>query len=172
MGKIGNRMKTPQITRPVFPKGYVDNPTASLTWEYVAQRLSESKNYWLSTVRPDGRPHVVPRWAVYLNGKIYYDGSPETRHAQNLVQNPHVSLHLESGDQVIIAEGLSKPAGKPEPKLAQQIAEAYCAKYKQFGYAPQPDQWDSGGLYEFTPQKVLAWTKFNEDPTKFIFDEQ
>jgi uncharacterized pyridoxamine 5'-phosphate oxidase family protein len=161
-------MQNLKVTRPDFPKGYVDNPTASVSWEYVIKRLSESKNYWLSSVRPDGRPHVIPRWAVYVDGKIYYDGSPETRHAQNIVQNPQVSLHLESGDQVIIAEGLSKAAGKPKPELARQIAKAYCAKYEQFDYAPKPDQWDAGGLYEFTPHKVLAWTQFTEDPTKFV----
>jgi len=121
-------------------------------------------------VRPNGRPHVVPRWAVYVDGKVYYDGSPETRHAQNIVQNPYVSLHLESGDQALIAEGMAKPAGKPEPELAKRIAEAYCAKYESAGYAPKPDQWDHGGLYEFAPHKVLAWTKFNEDSTKFILE--
>jgi len=163
-------MKIPKITRPTFPPGYVDNPSASVAWDYVEKRLSEAKNYWFSSVRPNGRPHVIPRWAVYLDGKIYYDGSPETRHAQNIARNPHVSLHLESGDQVIIAEGQSKPAGKPEAELAQKIATAYCLKYEQFGYAPQPDQWDEGGLYEFTPQKILAWTQFNQDPTKFILE--
>jgi nitroimidazol reductase NimA-like FMN-containing flavoprotein (pyridoxamine 5'-phosphate oxidase superfamily) len=163
-------MKTPKITRPTFPQGYVDNPTASVTWEYVEKRLSESKNYWMSSVRPNGRPHVIPRWAVFIDGKIYYDGSPETRHAQNIVQNPHVALHLESGDQALIAEGVAKPAGKPAAKLAKRIAQAYSAKYKDFGYDPEPNQWDDGGLYEFTPHKILAWTKFNEDPTKFVLD--
>jgi hypothetical protein len=165
-----NSMKTPQVTRPTFPEGYVDHPTSSVAWEYVEKRLSESKNYWMSSVRPNGRPHVIPRWAVYIDGKVYYDGSPETRHAQNIAQNPYVSLHLESGDQVIIAEGMVKPAGKPDPELAKQIAVAYSTKYKDFGYAPEPNQWDGGGLYEFTPRKILAWTKFNEDPTKFILD--
>ena len=79
-----------------------------------------------------------------------------------------MALHLESGDQAIIAEGTSAPVGKPDPKLAAQIAAAYCAKYEAFGYAPKPDQWDEGGLYAFTPQKVLAWTAFNVDPTKFV----
>jgi hypothetical protein len=32
-----------------------------------------------------------------------------------------------------------------------------------------PDQWDNGGLFEVTPQTVLAWTKFTDDPTKFTF---
>jgi len=161
-------MTTPKITRPQLPKGYVDNPKAMVTWDYVVQRLSEAKNYWLCSVRPDGRPHVIPRWAVFVEGRVYYDGSPETRHALNILMNPNVSLHLESGDEVIIAEGPSAPAGKPEKELAEKIAASYRAKYADQGYAPAADQWDAGGLYVFTPKKVLAWTQFTKDPTKFV----
>ena len=148
----------------------MDNPAAYVDWSWVAAQLIESKNYWLCSVRPDGRPHSIPRWAVYMDGRIYYDGSPETRHAQNIMTNPSVSVHLESGDQVIILEGTSAPAGKPDVDFAVRLAEAYRQKYARHGYAPQPGQWDEGGLYMFTPRHCLAWTKFNEDPTKFIFE--
>lgn len=165
-------MPQPKISRPQFPKGYVDNPTSSLSWDYVEKRLGESKNYWLCSVRPDGRPHAVPRWGVFVDGKFYYDGSPETRHAHNIEENPYVSLHLESGDEALIAEGSCAAAGKPSPEQARKLAAAYCAKYEPFGYAPEPDQWNEGGLYVFTPVKVLAWTKFMEDPTRFVLGEE
>jgi hypothetical protein len=165
-------MKPTQISRPQFPPGYVEHPISEVAWEYVAAQLIEAKHYWLCSVRPDGRPHCVPRWAVYVDGKIYYDGSPETRHARNIMQNPHVSLHLESGRQAIILEGISRPAGVPSAELAQKLSTAYKAKYIADGYAPEPDQWDQGGLYVFTPRQCLAWTVFNEDPTKFVFEEE
>jgi hypothetical protein len=155
----------------------VDNPASYVDWSWVATQLTESKNYWLCSVRPPtsgasvGRPHVVPRWAVYVNDRLYYDGSPETRHNRNIESNPHVSVHLESGDQVIILEGTSGPAGKPSVELANQLVEAYRRKYAKQGYSPEPGQWDEGGLYVFTPRQCLAWTNFTEDPTKFIFEE-
>jgi nitroimidazol reductase NimA-like FMN-containing flavoprotein (pyridoxamine 5'-phosphate oxidase superfamily) len=160
-------MDLPTVSRPDFPDGYVNNPRSTVSWDFVISRLIEAKGYWLCSVRPDGRPHVVPRWGVFLEGRFYYDGSPETRHARNIVQNPRVSLHLESASQVIIAEGSSRPVGKPERQLAARIAQSYAAKYAVDGYAPEPTQWDGGGLYEFTPHKVLAWTNFTEDPTRF-----
>lgn len=163
-------MPEPKITHPKFPPGYVDSPKSTVSWEYVARRLEESKNYWLSSVRPNGRPHTIPRWGVFVEGRFYYDGSPETLHARNIVQNPHVTLHLEDGEQAVIAEGTSAPVGKPDPGLAEKIAIAYCAKYREHGYAPEPNQWDEGGLYAFTPKKVLAWTVFFENPTKFTFE--
>ena len=77
----------PKISRPKLPKGYVDKPISEVSWEHVEERLTASINYWLCTVYPDGRPHVVPRWGAFLDGKLYYDGSPETRHARNLEKN-------------------------------------------------------------------------------------
>ncbi len=148
-------MTTPKVSRPQFPKGYVDNPASYVDWSWVAAELTDSKNYWLCSVRPDGRPHVVPRWAVYLDGKIYYDGSPETRHAQNIMDNPHVSVHLESGDQVIILEGTSIACRESRmPTWPNRLVEAYRKKYASQGYSPGPNQWDEGGLYVFTPSPV------------------
>src|SRR5574339_608650 len=118
-------MSDPKVIRPTFPPGYVEHPTGQLTWDYVEQQLTEVKHYWLCSVRPDGRPHVVPRWCVYVDGKIYYDGSPETRHAINIQANPNVTVHLESGWEAIILEGTAKTAEKPSPELGKKLAQAY-----------------------------------------------
>lgn len=158
-----------KVSRPKFPKGYADNPASYVTWEWVAAQMTESKNYWLCSVRPNGHPHVIPRWGVFIDNKFFYDGSPETRHARNVAENPHVSLHLESGDQAVIMEGISQAVGKPESGLAIRLAQEYRRKYTQHGYSPEPSQWDEGGLYVFTPYQCLAWTVFFENPTKFEF---
>jgi nitroimidazol reductase NimA-like FMN-containing flavoprotein (pyridoxamine 5'-phosphate oxidase superfamily) len=162
-------MSMPKISRPKLPKGYVDNPISEVPWEHVEKRLTESVNYWLCTVYPDGRPHVIPRWGVYLDGKFYYDGSPDTRHARNLEKNSNTTLHLESGNDVVIMDGTAGAASKPDPALAQRLSAAYSLKYESEGYAPKPDQWDNGGLYVFTPRQCIAWTTFFENPTKFVF---
>lgn len=162
-------MTTPKVSRPHFPKGYVDNPVSYVDWSWVSAQLTDSKNYWLCSVRPDGRPHAIPRWAVYMDGKIYYDGSPETRHAQNIGLNPHISVHLENGSQVVILEGASEPAEKPSPEFGKRLSQEYIRKYEDLGYAPGPNSWDEGGLYVFTPQQCITWTVFFENPTKFTF---
>jgi nitroimidazol reductase NimA-like FMN-containing flavoprotein (pyridoxamine 5'-phosphate oxidase superfamily) len=160
----------PQISRPHFPDGYLANPQSFLTWSHVEKRLAEALHYWLCTVRPNGRPHAVPKWAVYIQGKIYFDGSPDTRHARNIENNPYVVMHLESGEDVIIVEGMAKASGKPARELAVQIAQALSQKYADRGYAPQPDQWNEGGLFEIELHKVLAWTQFTDDPTRFVLE--
>jgi len=164
-------MQTPKISRPKLPKGYADNPASFVDWEWVAEQMTVSENYWLSSVRPDGRPHVVPRWGAFIDNKLYYDGSPETQHSRNIIKNPYVSLHLENGYKVVIMEGASKTADKPMPEFAQLLSEVITNKYASQGYSPKPNQWDDGGLYVFTPRQCLAWTSFYENPTKFIFEE-
>jgi hypothetical protein len=164
-------MDSPKILRPKFPKGYADNPASFIEWGWVVAQLTESKHYWLCTVRADGRPHAVPRWGVFLENQFWYDGSPETQHAKNLLTNPHVALHLESGEKAIILEGTSTPAGKPTLAFAQQLAQAIGTKYAALGYTPEPTQWDEGGLFVFTPRQCIAWSVFFENPTKFIFSE-
>jgi hypothetical protein len=165
-------MKIRTITRPKFPPGYVDKPTSSLTWDWVATQLTGSKHYWVCSVRPNGHPHVVPRWGEFIENKFFYDGSPETRHALNIAENPHVSLHLESGEKAVILEGISQPAGKPEPEFAKRLAKAISKKYADHGYSPKPNQWDEGGLFVFTPRQCIAWSNFTENPTKFVFETE
>ncbi|WP_287157063.1 pyridoxamine 5'-phosphate oxidase family protein [Chloroflexus sp.] len=161
-------MSSPRITRPHFPPGYVEQARALLPWSHVEQRLTHAINYWLCTVRPDGRPHAVPKWAVWVDGKLYFDGSPATRHARNIATNPHVVIHLESGEDVVIVEGIASAIDTPAPEIAPLIAQAYATKYATMGYAPDPHQWDNGGLFAITPHTVIAWTAFTEDPTKFV----
>jgi len=161
----------PQPVRPHFPPGYVENAQSLLPWSHVEERLSSALHYWLCSVRPDGRPHAVPKWAVWADQKVYFDGSPQTRHARNIAANPAVSLHLESGSDVLIMEGTAREVGKPDPALAARLAGLYADKYRALGYAPEPTQWDAGGLFAITPHTVIAWTVFYENPTKFVLGE-
>jgi nitroimidazol reductase NimA-like FMN-containing flavoprotein (pyridoxamine 5'-phosphate oxidase superfamily) len=165
-------MSQPQATRPHFPKGYLENPKSMVPWSYVEQRLTEAINYWVCSVRPNNKPHVIPVWAAWVDGCVYFDGSPETRHARNIARNPSVAVHLESGDDVLIVEGTAQMLQTVDPELGRKVAPAFSAKYASEGYSPQPNQWDKGGLFQVRPQMVLAWTKFTDDPTKFVLEPE
>lgn len=163
----------PARSRPVFPDGYglPADDEGLLEWSQVRERLVASKHYWLATVRPDGRPHVVPRWGVWLDDRFYYDGAPTTRHALNLEHNQHVTLNLEDGWRAVIVEGISEPTRADADGLGARIAEAL-AKYHDDGYAPGADSWsdaDGGGLRVITPRTAMAWFSFPKDATRFTF---
>ena len=74
-----------------MPEGYgvPETDDGLVEWSAVEQLLVEAPQYWMSTTRADGRPHVVPRWGIWLDGHFLYDGSPATVHARNLGDNPH-----------------------------------------------------------------------------------
>ncbi len=154
-----------------MPNGY-GIPTSSsglLTWPQVEERLIAAQHYWMATVRPDGTPHVVPRWGVWLDGRFFYDGAPTTRHARNLVDNPACSLNLESGTETVIVEGISVPTSAPADGLGARLSAAF-EKYHDLGYAPGPDSWvGGGGLMVLTPVRAMAWFSFPTDCTRFRF---
>lgn len=167
-------MTTPATDRPDMPEGYgvPESQVGLLDWFAVESRLVDALNYWMATTRPDGRPHVVPRWGVWMDGGLYYDGSPATRHARNLSDNQSCSLHLESGSEVVIVEGASGPTESPGLELGGRLSAEFIRKYGESGYEPSPDSWEgemAGGLCRFEPTAALAWFAFPTDVTRFRF---
>ncbi len=158
--------------RPEMPAGYgvPESDEDLLSWNEVEAKLVESDQYWMATTREDGRPHVVPRWGVWIDGRLFYDGSPETVHVKNLSRNSACTLHLEDGWQAVIVEGQSGPTNSPGVELGTRIAMEMARKYGDKGYAPEPDAWEgeaAGGLCCFIPSKALAWFDFPKDVTRF-----
>ncbi|MDH3293228.1 MAG: pyridoxamine 5'-phosphate oxidase family protein [Acidimicrobiia bacterium] len=165
------------VDRPIMPDGYGVPVSADglRSWSGVEQQLIEAMHVWLATTRPDGRPHVVPRWGVWLDRRFWYDGSPDTVHARNLRTNPACSLNLESGADVVIVEGTSKPSVPIFGELGERLSEAFGQKYGGRGYSPAPDAWsgpEAGGMLVFTPHKAMAWRDFPLDVTRFHFPDK
>ena len=156
-----------------MPAGYGLPETSDglLSWSDIEPRLVASQHYWLSTVRPDGTPHTVPRWGVWVDNRFYYDGSPATLNARNAESNPACTLTLESGKEAVIIEGTSVATRADADGLGARLAEAF-RKYHDLGYSPGPDSWSGehgGGLRVITPRKALAWFSFPADCTRFAF---
>jgi len=164
-------MRTMTIDRPKFPADYgiPDHQNNLLPWSYVQERMAEARNVWICSIRPDGSPHCMPVWSTWIDDRLYIEGSLETRRARNLLANPMVNAHLESGDQVITIDGIAYEISRPEAVLGERLSKAYTAKYSDQGYSPTPAQWDHGGLFAITPHTVMAWTKFPEDVTRYRF---
>ncbi|HLH21676.1 MAG TPA: pyridoxamine 5'-phosphate oxidase family protein [Chloroflexota bacterium] len=164
----------PLRDRPLLPKDYgvPETEEGMLPWSWAVERLEAARNYWFSTTRPDGRPHAMPAWAVWLDGALYFEGSPATRRARNLATNPALTVHLESGDDVVILEGESQAASPPERALAERLAAAFTAKYAaSHDYRPPPEQWDNGGLWVLRPRVAFAWNTFPTSMTRWRFPQ-
>jgi O-acetyl-ADP-ribose deacetylase (regulator of RNase III) len=169
----GSKVNQPAaVDRPVMPEGYgVPESDAGIrTWTSAESRLAASAHYWLSTTRRDGRPHVVPRWGVWVDNHLFYDGAPTTRHVQNLHGNQACTLHLEPGNDVVVIDGTSGPTTPPSTWLTVRLVAAFAAKYADRGYAPGFDSWQgevAGGLCRFDPERAMAWAEFPTDVTRW-----
>src|SRR5579863_9314813 len=67
-------------------------------WTDVADVLTASEMFWLSTVRRDGRPHVVPLPAIWLDGTLYFCTGSQEQKTVNLRANPGCILTTGSNE--------------------------------------------------------------------------
>jgi nitroimidazol reductase NimA-like FMN-containing flavoprotein (pyridoxamine 5'-phosphate oxidase superfamily) len=154
--------------RPVLPADY-EAPSdleGMVTWEWVVEQLEKARNYWVCTVRPDGRPHAVPLWGAWIEGTLYFDGHRQTRWARNLAKNPDLTVHLENGNQVVILEGTIQDIPGLDRARAEVVVAAFAAKYD---YPPDVDELVRRGLFAIQPAVVLAWTAFPKTVTRWRF---
>jgi len=133
----------------------------------VERRLERAPVYWIASTRPNGRPHVVPRDGIWLDGGLYYGGSPETVHHRNITHNPEIVVHIGDGQEAIIVEGTVE-IQMPTEEMATRLSQESFAKYPQYGRI-DPSIY-LGGVSLLKPRRVLAWTNFTDNATRFRFE--
>ncbi len=160
---------SPRRDRPYMPGYGVDTEDEGmLTWDWVEGQIEKSRNYWIITTRPDGRPHAAPVWGVWVDGVLYFGSGRAARKTKNLAASPEVVVHLESGDEAVIVEGTVEETGDDAPY--ERIADAYEAKYPPF--RPDPADEPESVYYAVRPRTVLAWleSEFIHTPTRWKFE--
>lgn len=151
----------PQASRPHIPGyGIPTSVAGTLPWNHLEERMTQARNYWVGTVRPNGQPHVVPVWGVWVEGTLYFGGGPETRWSRNLAAHPQVAVHLESGDDVVILEGAVERISDPADLSVTRIDDAYEAKYQMRHGVP---------FWVLRPRLAFAWSKFPDNATRWRF---
>ena len=89
------------------------------------RRLQTEQNLWLATVRPNGTPHLVPIWFVWVAGKIYLCTEADSVKVRNLRHNPQVSIALENGAQPVVMEGRAQLTGRPPAAVIDKFQRKY-----------------------------------------------
>jgi general stress protein 26 len=137
-----------------------------LPFAHAEKRLEKSRNYWICTTRPDGRPHSIPVWGFWINGALYFGTARSSRKSRNLAHNSTVSVHLESGDDVVIIEGTAEEISLSDKFTFQKLDAASRAKYKMPAMVTPESV-----FYCVHPRVVLAWTEsdFPNNATRWQF---
>lgn len=148
------------------PRFSSENAVAT-PWVDARRALEDARLYWVTTVRPDRRPHVTTLLSVWIDAALYFCTGPSERKAKNLAQNPHCILttgcNVEEGLDVVVEGDAVRVTGNDQ---LQRIADAYEAKYGSFWHFDVRDgafHQDEGGaeawVFEVAPSTVFGFGK-------------
>jgi PPOX class probable F420-dependent enzyme len=109
--------------------------------------LGGARILWLSSARPDGRPHVVPTWFDWDGEVITVFARPDAQKVRNVRHEPRVMLAIGKPDpafEVELLEGEAvvgscavRPSASFASKYAQSLTEtgrtidSFAAEYPQ-----------------------------------------
>lgn len=146
---------------------FSDPRSAASEWSETLRIISAAELFWISTVRADGRPHVTPVVAVWLDGALHFTTGPQEQKALNLTANPHVALTTGcngfTGGVDVVLEGYA--ARVTDQARLRRLAEAWTAKWNgSWQFEPGAGGFRSPGggdalVYAVRPAKVLAFAK-------------
>jgi general stress protein 26 len=126
--KVSNRTAKPKASRPDMPGyGLPEGTKGLLPWRWADQRLKKSHNYWITTVKPDGSPHTMVVWGLWMDGRFLFSTGSKSRKARNLARNPKCVLCTELANEAVIVEGIAAIAAVDSRR---KMLPAYERKYK------------------------------------------
>lgn len=118
----------PKASRPHMPGyGLPEGSKGLLPWAWAHQRLRKSHNYWITTVKPDGSPHTMVVWGLWMDSRFLFSTGSKSRKARNLTQNPNCVLCTELASEAVIVEGIAEIA---DVAARRKLLPPYERKYK------------------------------------------
>lgn len=158
---------------------YSSDSATATDWEQARGRLEGAEVYWLSTVRPDGRPHVTPLVSVWLDSALHFCTGASERKAKNLEQNTHCvittgSNALNEGLDIVVEGDAARVS---DDATLRRIAEAYESKYgRDWHFEVRDGAFHNAGnealVFEVAPTAVFGFGKGEFSQTRWRFDRE
>ena len=157
---------------------FSDASASPTPWAEVRQTLESAELFWVTTVRSDGRPHVTPLVAVWIDDAISFCTGPTEQKAVNLRRNQNVILttgcnRWDEGLDVIVEGRATRVTD--DAKL-RRLAEAWGTKWNGHWHFDVRDgtfQHEGGTgeafVFEVVPTKVLSFAKAQFAATRHRF---
>jgi hypothetical protein len=170
-------MMTTTHLKPTSERNLDGYGAPTISWEKarnaLTQRISQEPasggpdrhTCWLATVRPDGRPHVMPLGVLWVGDAFYFTAGAATRKAKNLAHDRRCVITVATHDFDLVLEGAAVKVSDPTtmarvaeafradgwPASVDESGTALTADYSAPSAGPPP--WD---VYAFTPETVFA----------------
>jgi general stress protein 26 len=161
---------------PELDARFGDPDAVPTPWSQVVSVLEAAELFWISTVRTDGRAHVVPLSAVWWEARLHFCTGAAEQKAVNLAHNPRVALttgcnQWKQGLDVVL-EGTAHRVDAEQ--TLRSLAEQWRVKYHgDWDFAVQDGTFNHDGgsalVFAVTPVKVLAFAKGVFGQTRYRF---
>ena len=139
----------------------MDAPTALAPAARIDRLLRSEPVVWISTVRPDGVPHLIPIWFSWDGKAILIASKPSAQKVRNIRENPVVMLALGRPDEdfdVGLLEGRAELLDMPSSEL---LPASHLAKYRApmaaIGLTPDEFLATYTQVIRIVPTRYLPW---------------
>ena len=150
---------------------------AATSWDDARRTLEAAELFWIATVRADGRPHMTPLVAVWLDDALHFCTGEREQKAINVRDNHNVILmtgcsQWDDGMDVVV-EG--QAVRVTDQTMLGRLAGAWTHKWDgRWSFEPGPDGFKSDEnehvlVFTVQPDKVLAFAKGNFSHTRHSF---
>jgi hypothetical protein len=163
-------------TEPTSQRNLDGYGTPPIDWQRVRDTLAgdvtqapgsggpDRHTHWLTTINPDGTPHVTPVGVIQRDGVWYFNSGPRTRKSRNLAAKPRCVVSVATHPFDLVVEGSAQRV--TDPAELQVVAETFArhgwpaevdgdaltAEYSAPSAGPPP--WH---VYRIAPAKVFAF---------------
>ena len=120
-----------------------------LPWKWAEEKLKDSHNYWIATRRPDGSPHLMLVWGIWVDNEFYFSTGQASRKYKNLKANACCVIGTEEADHAAIVEGTASEVR--DSALLKRLSRVYAKKYPPYNLDPSP-----GPVFAVRPRVVFA----------------
>lgn len=137
---------------------------AEMSREQIDAFLAQPYLARIATVRPDGRPHVVPIWFWWDGTSAYMETPPDSVKATNLRHNPHCALTVDITEgglrfAAVIMEGTVELLTDRQVQLemATKVYTKYLGEEGVQSPTPQRMIHNEHVIIKFTPRHIVTW---------------
>jgi PPOX class probable F420-dependent enzyme len=156
----GGLLRTPDTLAMTTATPTCTGPTAGPVTPEMLERLAAEDVIWLSTIRPDGRPHIVPVWFTWDGEAITFFSKPHAQKVRNLAANPNVMLAIGVPDEemdVELIEGCAEVIDAPATDVASGRLEKYRALMARLGLSVEQFFQTYSQVVRIRPTRFLGW---------------
>jgi nitroimidazol reductase NimA-like FMN-containing flavoprotein (pyridoxamine 5'-phosphate oxidase superfamily) len=126
----------------------------------------------VGTLLPNGDPHVVPLWFVWLEEGVYVTCRRTSRVWANLARDSRAALEFDRGrawaeHQGLMLRGRAELLGSDNPSVKEAIS-AWFEKYRTdlggAGFELYSSQVAEPAMFRLRPDRVAAWSNGGSRP--------